>query len=171
MLGAERLIYGRFGEHAVHGAPGRDAAAAQIGDTVSLPGRPTTCTGSTLPRRNVWTARRAHGRPGPTRSGSRTAAPASSRPRTRWPRSALGASHGYRAFECDVKLSADGVPFLLHDATLDRTTDGKGLAGDQDWSALARLDAGSWHGRAYAGEPLAELRSARRVLPGATATR
>ena len=37
----------------------------------------------------------------------------------------LGASHGYRAFECDVKLSADGVPFLLHDATLDRTTDGQ----------------------------------------------
>ena len=33
----------------------------------------------------------------------------------------LGAAHGYRAFECDVKLSADGVPFLLHDATLDRT--------------------------------------------------
>ena len=38
----------------------------------------------------------------------------------------LGAAHGYRAFECDVKLSADGVPFLLHDATLDRTTSGQG---------------------------------------------
>jgi glycerophosphoryl diester phosphodiesterase len=34
----------------------------------------------------------------------------------------LGAAHGYRAYECDVKLSADGVPFLLHDATLERTT-------------------------------------------------
>src|SRR5690606_33654791 len=38
----------------------------------------------------------------------------------------LGAAYGYRAFECDVKLSADGVPFLLHDATLERTTDGQG---------------------------------------------
>ena len=36
----------------------------------------------------------------------------------------LGAVHGYRMFECDAKLSADGVPYLLHDATLDRPTDG-----------------------------------------------
>ena len=69
----------------------------------------------------------------------------------------LGASHGYRAFECDVKLSADGVPFLLHDATLRRTSNGKGIAGNQDWAALARLDAGSWHSRSYAGEPLPSL--------------
>ena len=69
----------------------------------------------------------------------------------------LGAQHGYRMFECDVKLSADGVPFLLHDATLERTTNGTGVAGDQPWSALARLDAGSWHSRAYAGEPLPTL--------------
>jgi glycerophosphoryl diester phosphodiesterase len=69
----------------------------------------------------------------------------------------LGAQHGYRMFECDVKLSADGVPFLLHDATLERTTNGTSVAGDQPWSALARLDAGSWHSRAYAGEPLPTL--------------
>ena len=36
----------------------------------------------------------------------------------------LGASHGYRMFECDVKLSSDGVPFLLHDDTLTRTVAG-----------------------------------------------
>ena len=71
----------------------------------------------------------------------------------------VGASHGYRAFECDVKLSADGVPFLLHDATLDRTTDGIGLAAQRTWSTLACLDAGSWHSRAYAGEPLPGLAS------------
>lgn len=64
-----------------------------------------------------------------------------------------GARHGYRAFECDVKLSADGVPFLLHDATLDRTTKQRGRAADHDWSTLSRLDAGRWHSRAYAGEP------------------
>jgi glycerophosphoryl diester phosphodiesterase len=69
----------------------------------------------------------------------------------------LGAQHGYGAFECDVKLSADGVPFLLHDATLDRTTNGRGVAGDLSWDALSRLDAGSWLGRAWAGEPLATL--------------
>ena len=65
-----------------------------------------------------------------------------------------GAAHGYRMFECDVKLSRDGVPFLLHDATLNRTTNGRGVGGEQDWQALAQLDAGSWHSRAYAGEPM-----------------
>jgi len=69
----------------------------------------------------------------------------------------LGASHGYRAFECDVKLSADGVPFLLHDATLQRTSSGHGVAGKLDWSTLSRLDAGAWHSRGYAGEPLPNL--------------
>src|SRR6187402_1971951 len=67
----------------------------------------------------------------------------------------LGASHGYRMFECDVKLSADDVLFLLHDATLDRTSTGKGDARTLDWQALSQLDAGSWHSAAFAGEPLA----------------
>ncbi len=91
----------------------------------------------------------------------------------------LGASHGYRMFECDVKLSADGVPFLLHDATLGRTTrshnaapahtgfvkeavqemadEATMVAGNHSWAALSRLDAGSWHSRTYAGEPLPAL--------------
>jgi glycerophosphoryl diester phosphodiesterase len=69
----------------------------------------------------------------------------------------LGAAHGFRMFECDVKLSADGVPFLMHDATLDRTTSGSGTGGDRPWSDLSQLDAGGWHSRAFAGEPLASL--------------
>ena len=69
----------------------------------------------------------------------------------------LGAAHGYRMFECDAKLSADGLPFLLHDATLERTTNGHGVAGDLPWSELAQLDAGGWHSRQYAGEPIPTL--------------
>ena len=46
---------------------------------------------------------------------------------------------------------------LLHDAQLERTTSGSGRAADHDWSELSRLDAGSWHSRAYAGEPPASL--------------
>jgi glycerophosphoryl diester phosphodiesterase len=69
----------------------------------------------------------------------------------------LGAQHGYRMFECDVKLSADKVPFLMHDATLERTTNGVGIGGERSWSELAQLDAGGWHSRAWAGEPLATL--------------
>ena len=68
-----------------------------------------------------------------------------------------GAAFGFRAFECDVKLSADGVPFLLHDATLQRTTSATGTAGERPWAELSQLDAGSWHGRQFAGEPLPTL--------------
>ena len=71
----------------------------------------------------------------------------------------LGAQLGHTAFECDVKLSADGVPFLLHDATLERTTSGRGPGGELPWSELSRLDAGSWHSPAYAGEPPASLQA------------
>jgi len=77
----------------------------------------------------------------------------------------LGASHGYRMFECDVKLSADGVPFLMHDAELARTTNaseklGAGrdgvsdIGGEHAWRELSQLDAGSWHSQGFAGEPL-----------------
>jgi len=69
----------------------------------------------------------------------------------------LGHAHGWRMFECDVKLSADGVPFLLHDATLERTTNGQGTAGALNWGELSQLDAGSWHSAAHAGEPLPTL--------------
>ena len=68
-----------------------------------------------------------------------------------------GYAHGYRMVEFDVKLSADGVPFLLHDDTLDRTTDGAGRADALPWAELSKLDAGSWHSAAYAGEPLPTL--------------
>ncbi len=74
----------------------------------------------------------------------------------------LGAAHGYRMYECDAKLSADGVVFLLHDATLERTTSGTGVAGDRPWSELSQLDAGGWHSRAFAGEPLSTLESVAR---------
>ena len=82
----------------------------------------------------------------------------------------LGAAHGYRMFECDVKLSADDVPFLMHDATLTRTTNAaerlathaSATGGDHVWAELSQLDAGSWHSRAYAGEPLPTLENAAR---------
>lgn len=74
----------------------------------------------------------------------------------------LGADLGWCMFECDVKLARDDVPFLLHDATLERTSNGTGTAGDLTWSALARLDAGSWHSPAYAGEPLPTLEAVAR---------
>jgi glycerophosphoryl diester phosphodiesterase len=46
---------------------------------------------------------------------------------------------GIRWCECDVHLSADGVPVVIHDEMLDRTTTGKGPVAAQPWAALARL--------------------------------
>ena len=69
----------------------------------------------------------------------------------------VGTGYGYRMVECDVKLSSDDLPFLLHDDDLDRTTTGHGLAGAQPWSELAKLDAGGWHSKPFAGEPLPTL--------------
>jgi len=68
-----------------------------------------------------------------------------------------GYARGYRMVEFDVKLSGDGVPFLLHDETLNRTTDGRGRADALAWAELSKLDAGRWHSAAYAGEPLPTL--------------
>jgi glycerophosphoryl diester phosphodiesterase len=68
-----------------------------------------------------------------------------------------GQEHGFSMFECDVKLSKDGVPFLLHDATLERTTNGLGVAGEKTWADLCMLDAGSWHSKTFQAEPLLKL--------------
>ena len=71
----------------------------------------------------------------------------------------VGHAHGYRMVEFDVKLAADNVSFLLHDATLERTTSGRGRADALLWRELSRLDAGGWHSAKYAGEPLPTLAS------------
>lgn len=52
------------------------------------------------------------------------------------------ASVGATAFELDVHRSADGEIVVIHDETLERTTDGQGLVRDHDIEALQRLDAG-----------------------------
>jgi len=71
----------------------------------------------------------------------------------------VGHAHGYQMVEFDVKLAADNVTFLLHDATLERTTSGRGRADALLWRELSRLDAGGWHSAKYAGEPLPTLTS------------
>jgi glycerophosphoryl diester phosphodiesterase len=68
-----------------------------------------------------------------------------------------GTQFGYQMAEYDVKLSKDGVAILMHDAALERTTNGKGAAGDLDFAALAALDAGSWFSPAFAGEAIPTL--------------
>ena len=76
----------------------------------------------------------------------------------------LGQSLGFRAHEFDVKLSKDGVPFLLHDSTLERTTSGNGASAERSWKELSTLDAGLWHSEAFRGERLPSFEDAARLL-------
>lgn len=65
-----------------------------------------------------------------------------------------GARYGHTMIEFDAKLSLDGQIFLLHDDTLDRTSNGRGIAGDLRWDQLVHIDAGGWFGEQFTGEPL-----------------
>lgn len=66
----------------------------------------------------------------------------------------MGARYGHTMIEFDAKLSKDGKIFLLHDDTLERTSNGWGVAGDLPWDKLLNVDAGSWFSREFHGEPL-----------------
>lgn len=66
----------------------------------------------------------------------------------------VGAQHGHKMIEFDAKLSQDGHIFLLHDDTLERTSNGWGVAGELPWDKLVGLDAGSWYSSQFNGERL-----------------
>lgn len=69
---------------------------------------------------------------------------------------AMGASW----FELDVYLSLDGIPIVIHDETLDRTTNGKGSVKEKSFAELKLLDAGSWFDPAYSGATIPTLEQA-----------
>lgn len=62
--------------------------------------------------------------------------------------------------ETDLALTSDGVLILIHDETLDRTTNGCGLVRMTSYSEIAKLDAGSWFDGSFAGEHVPTLREA-----------
>lgn len=59
---------------------------------------------------------------------------------------------GSDILETDVRLTADGAAVLMHDETVDRTTDGSGAVADLTLAELRALDAGSWFDERFAGE-------------------
>lgn len=61
----------------------------------------------------------------------------------------LALRQGAEGIEFDVHLSSDGVPVVLHDARLERTTSGSGPVSAMPLAVLKRLDAGSWFNRRY----------------------
>jgi glycerophosphoryl diester phosphodiesterase len=72
----------------------------------------------------------------------------------------IGLERGFRGVEFDVTLSADDEAVLMHDATLDRTTDASGPVAARSWAQLARLDAGRWFSPDFAGETIPRLTDA-----------
>jgi len=58
---------------------------------------------------------------------------------------------GVDRVEIDLECSKDHVPVLMHDTTLDRTTNGSGKISEYTWDELKNLDAGSWKSKEYAG--------------------
>lgn len=65
-----------------------------------------------------------------------------------------------------MRQSADEVLYVMHDATVDRTTDGTGAIAEMTSAEIDRLDAGSWFNPAFAGEPVPRLEDFLRRLKG-----
>lgn len=69
----------------------------------------------------------------------------------------LAAELGADGIELDTKLSSDGVVMVMHDQTVDRTTDGKGSISSLTADALHHLDAASHFSSEFKGEPVPTL--------------
>jgi glycerophosphoryl diester phosphodiesterase len=76
------------------------------------------------------------------------------------------ADAGARSVELDVMLSADGVPIIIHDTNLKRTTNGTGPVASHSFDAISQLDAGSWFGADFAGERVPTLSDAVDLIVG-----
>lgn len=66
----------------------------------------------------------------------------------------LAAEHGAALCEIDVRRTADGTFVLMHDRTIDRTTDGHGLVARLEAAEVTARDAGSWLSERWRGEPV-----------------
>lgn len=63
----------------------------------------------------------------------------------------LSKQKGYNYVECDVSFTSDGVAVLLHDATIDRTSNGSGNISELTYEQVSKYDFGSWFSTKYTG--------------------
>ena len=64
---------------------------------------------------------------------------------------------GFNYVETDVSFTSDGVAMLLHDATIDRTSNGSGTLANMTYDEVRQYDFGSWKSSAYAGTVIPTL--------------
>ena len=79
----------------------------------------------------------------------------------------LAAENGADAIEFDVKLTADGRVIVLHDQTVNRTTNGMGKISKLPYAAVRDLDAGAWFSEKFRGERIPTLDEVFRRLASA----
>ncbi len=72
---------------------------------------------------------------------------------------------GAQMIEFDVRMTKDNALVIMHDATVDRTTNGSGLVRDLTLSEIRKLDAGSWKSKKFAGEKVPTLKEALQMMP------
>jgi glycerophosphoryl diester phosphodiesterase len=68
--------------------------------------------------------------------------------------------------ELDVRLTADGVPVLMHDSDVDLTTNGEGPISTKTYAETRALDAGSWFSEGFAGTSIPSLEKALDIANG-----
>ena len=73
---------------------------------------------------------------------------------------------GVDLVEVDIHLSADGHPVVIHDRTVDRTTDGSGPVDGLTLEEIKKLDAGSWRNPTYRGERVPTMAEALDLVKG-----
>jgi glycerophosphoryl diester phosphodiesterase len=81
-----------------------------------------------------------------------------------------GLAHEAKYIEADIQRSADGVLLLIHDETVDRTTNGRGAVRELSWVEMSQLDAGSYFSPLFSGEPIPTLEQALLTLRDEAAT-
>ena len=69
----------------------------------------------------------------------------------------LAIARGWHHIEFDVQLSRDGIPVIMHDTVLERTTNTYGPLADRTLNELRTLDAGSWFDSRFKGEQIPTL--------------
>jgi len=72
---------------------------------------------------------------------------------------------GADGVELDVTLTRDGVPIVIHDDTVDRTTNGKGAVQDLTLAEIQQLDAGAWFDEKFRGERIPTLAEVFDIVP------
>jgi glycerophosphoryl diester phosphodiesterase len=86
-------------------------------------------------------------------------------PENTLPALASAARKGAHMIEFDVQLSRDGQLVLMHDATVDRTTNGRGKVSELSFKQLRALDAGDWFAPKFARTRIPTLREALAAIP------